>query len=297
MAKYGSWGTPQDEYYQTYRDALNKYYQAQKEGALAATQSAELDLYRYIGLQQQQMEQKIRQRRLQALRSGATSAQLAAQELQTLLAAQQGAQAVAEDYLKQRAAIESQYAGYEYANEIRALEDYAQRMMHAENLQTQYDVARMQTDPSITARYMAESMGYDWDEMDEEQKARFIVSAVTGESPINLKKDRWWDVALAGAGAGAATGAAIGSIVPGLGTGIGAAAGFLIGGAGGLVGDLMWDSTKGQFAWKKSKSNSKSNLSDKDKYDILYDYHNYLSEGRLTEAEELKKRYPDIIGK
>lgn len=243
------------------------------------------------------MEQKIRQRRLQALRSGATSAQLAAQELQTLLAAQQGAQAVAEDYLKQRAAIESQYAGYEYANEIRALEDYAQRMMHAENLQTQYDVARMQTDPSITARYMAESMGYDWDEMDEEQKARFIVSAVTGESPINLKKDRWWDVALAGAGAGAATGAAIGSIVPGLGTGIGAAAGFLIGGAGGLVGDLMWDSTKGQFAWKKSKSNSKSNLSDKDKYDILYDYHNYLSEGRLTEAEELKKRYPDIIGK
>lgn len=244
------------------------------------------------------MEQQIRQRRLQALRSGATSAQLAAQELQTLLAAQQGAQAVAEDYLKQRAAIEAQYAGYEYANEIRALEDYAQRMMHAENLQAQYDVARMQTDPSITARYMAESMGYDWNEMDEKQKARFIASVVTGESPINLKEDKWWDTALAGAGAGTATGAAIGTLVtPGLGTGIGAAIGFLAGGGLGLIGDLMWDSKKGQFAWKKSKSNSKSNLSDKDKYDILYDYHKYLSEGRLIEAEELKKRYPDIIGK
>src|SRR5690606_22810595 len=113
---------------------------------------------------------------------------------------------------------------------IRALEDYAQRMMHAENLQAQYDVARMQTDPSIIARYMAEAMGYDWDEMDEEQKARFIVSASTGESPINLKKDRWWDAALVSAGAGAATGAAIGSIVPGFGTGIGAATGFLVGG-------------------------------------------------------------------
>lgn len=245
------------------------------------------------------MEQKIRQRRLQALRSGATSAQLAAQELQTLLAAQQGAQAVAEDYLRQRAAIEAQYAGHEYANEIRALEDYAQRMMHAENLQAQYDVARMQTDPSIIARYMAESMGYDWDEMDEKQKARFIVSAVTGESPLP-KEDKWWDKALVGAGAGAVVGAGAGLAggpfaaitVP-----AGTIGGAIIGGIGGLIGDLMWDGTKGQFAWKKSKSNSKSNLSDKDKYDILYDYHKYLSEGRLTEAEELKKRYPDIIGK
>lgn len=246
------------------------------------------------------MEQQIRQRRLQALRSGATSAQLAAQELQTLLAAQQGAQAIAEDYLKQRAAIEAQYAGYEYANEIRALEDYAQRMMHAENLQAQYDVARMQTDPSITARYMAESMGYDWDEMDEKQKARFIVSVVTGESPINLKEDRWWDAALAGAGVGAVAGAGAGLLggpfAP-LTSTAGAIGGAVIGGVLGLTGDLMWDSTKGQFAWKKSKSNSKSNLTEKDKYDILYDYHKHLSEGRLTEAEELKKRYPDIIGK
>lgn len=244
------------------------------------------------------MEQKIRQRRLQALRSGATSAQLAAQELQTLLAAQQGAQAVAEDYLKQRAAIEAQYAGYEYANEIRALEDYAQRMMHAENLQAQYDVARIQTDPSIIARYMAESMGYDWDEMDEVQKSRFIVSASTGESPINLKKDRWWDAALVSAGAGAVAGAGAGLLggpfAPITST-AGAIGGALIGGTVGLVGDLMWDSTKGQFAWKKSKS--KSNLNEKDKYDILYDYHKYLSEGKLTQAEELKKRYPDIIGK
>ncbi len=135
------------------------------------------------------MEQKIRQRRLQALRSGATSAQLAAQELQTLLAAQQGAQAVAEDYLKQRAAIEAQYAGYEYANEIKALEDYAQRMMHAENLQAQYDVARMQTDPTLIAMEMAKSMGEDWDQLTLKQKQEYI-DVVTGKLAATELSDR-----------------------------------------------------------------------------------------------------------
>lgn len=138
------------------------------------------------------MEQKIRQRRLQALRSGATSAQLAAQELQTLLAAQQGAQAVAEDYLKQRAAIEAQYAGHEYANEIRALEDYAQRMMHAENLQAQYDVARMQTDPSLIAMELAKSMGEDWDQLNLRQKQEYI-DVVTGKlAATELSAEEKW---------------------------------------------------------------------------------------------------------
>lgn len=171
---YGRWGSEIDDYYQRYRGALNEYSQAQMEGALAANRSAENDLYRYIGIQQQNMEREIKQRRMNALRTGATSAQLASQELQTMLAAQQGAQQVARDYMQQRQAIEGQFAGYQQGNEVRALEDYAYRMTQADNIQAQYDVARIQVDPSVAAVYIAESMGYDFESATEEEKLQFI---------------------------------------------------------------------------------------------------------------------------
>lgn len=87
--------------------------QAEIEAALS---NAELDAYRQIGYQQQELENQIAENRLKALKSGTTSAQLAAQQLNNMFAAQAGASQIAanamnarvgnaQDYASQRAAV------------------------------------------------------------------------------------------------------------------------------------------------------------------------------------------------
>lgn len=82
----------------------------------AALSNAELDAYRQIGYQQQELENQIAENRLKALKSGTTSAQLAAQQLNNMFAAQAGASQIAanamnarvgnaQDYASQRAAV------------------------------------------------------------------------------------------------------------------------------------------------------------------------------------------------
>lgn len=81
--------------------------QAETEAALS---SMELDAYRQIGYQQQQLENQIAENRLKAIKSGTTSAQLAAQQLNNMFAAQTGAAEIANNAMNQRVSSAQEYA-------------------------------------------------------------------------------------------------------------------------------------------------------------------------------------------
>lgn len=81
--------------------SINSYEQATN----ATLASAELDAYKMLGQQQLQLENQIAAQRMQALKSGVTSAQLASQELANMFAAQSSAQQVAQNVLAQRADV------------------------------------------------------------------------------------------------------------------------------------------------------------------------------------------------
>ena len=81
--------------------SINSYEQATN----ATLASAELDAYKMLGQQQLQLENQIAAQRMQALKSGVTSAQLASQELANMFAAQSSAQQVAQNVLARRADV------------------------------------------------------------------------------------------------------------------------------------------------------------------------------------------------
>lgn len=70
--------------------------------------SAELSAYRMLGQQQLELENTIAEQRKKALRSGTTSAQLAAQQLQNMFAAQSGAAQVAAGLMNTKIANQQQ---------------------------------------------------------------------------------------------------------------------------------------------------------------------------------------------
>jgi hypothetical protein len=78
---------------------INSYEQATN----ATLASAELDAYRMLGQQQLQLENQIASERMQALKAGTTSAQLASRELANMFAAQSSAQQIAQNVLGRRA--------------------------------------------------------------------------------------------------------------------------------------------------------------------------------------------------
>lgn len=77
----------------------------------AALSNAELDAYKQIGYQQQELENQIAENRLKALKSGTTSAQLAAQQLNNMFAAQSGASQIAANAMSNRVSNAQTYAG------------------------------------------------------------------------------------------------------------------------------------------------------------------------------------------
>lgn len=92
---------------------LNDMYAAINREQLeteAALSNAELDAYRQIGYQQQQLENQISENRLKAIKSGTTSAQLAAQQLNNMFAAQTGAAEVAASAMNNRINYAQDYA-------------------------------------------------------------------------------------------------------------------------------------------------------------------------------------------
>ena len=108
--------------YQEYLNALNAVSDEKYNTALSEIQRSENDMYRAIGLSQRQMERDIAKRRQQALKSGMSTAQLAAQEQQNLLAAQTGATQIAQQYADQRYSAINQFAGANAQNYASALQ-------------------------------------------------------------------------------------------------------------------------------------------------------------------------------
>ena len=102
--------------YQSYLDALNAASQDQYNIAMQELDVAENQMLRSIGLSQRQMERDIAKRRQQALKSGMSTAQLAAQEQQNILAAQTCATQIAQQYTDQRYNTINQFAGAQSQN-------------------------------------------------------------------------------------------------------------------------------------------------------------------------------------
>lgn len=95
---------------QQYKQDLYAAIDAEQRQVNASLEQAELDAYRQIGYQQQELENQIAENRLKALKSGTTSAQLAAQQLNNMFAAQSGAAQIASNAMSQRVNNAQQYA-------------------------------------------------------------------------------------------------------------------------------------------------------------------------------------------
>lgn len=118
--------------YQAILDAQNEVVNQQYAAELQDLARAENDMYRAIGLSQRQMERDIAKRRQQALKSGMSTAQLAAQEQQNILTAQLGATQIAQDYANKRYGVINQFAGANAQNYVDIL---AQQQQYAQGIQ------------------------------------------------------------------------------------------------------------------------------------------------------------------
>lgn len=95
---------------QKYKQDLYTAIDAEQREVNASLEQAELDAYKQIGYQQQALENQIAENRLKALKSGTTSAQLAAQQLNNMFAAQSGAAEIAANAMNQRLTSAQNYA-------------------------------------------------------------------------------------------------------------------------------------------------------------------------------------------
>jgi len=108
--------------YQAMLDAQNQASDIAYQTAMDELARSENEMYRTLGMTQRQMERDIAKRRQQALKSGMSTAQLAAQEQQNLLAAQTGATQIAQQYADQRYSTINQFAGAHAQNYANALQ-------------------------------------------------------------------------------------------------------------------------------------------------------------------------------
>lgn len=118
--------------YQMYLDALNNTADIQYQTAMDELAREEGMVLRSIGLSQRQMERDIAKRRQQALKSGMSTAQLAAQEQQNILAMQTGATQIAQQYADQRYSTINQFAGNQAQNYANVL---SQQMQYSQGLE------------------------------------------------------------------------------------------------------------------------------------------------------------------
>lgn len=85
--------------------------QARQQAAQASVDSIESGLFDQMGRMQLNTERDIAKRRMQALRQGMPSSQLAAMELQNIQTAQLGAQEVSREYDQMRTDMATEFAG------------------------------------------------------------------------------------------------------------------------------------------------------------------------------------------
>lgn len=117
--------------------------QAKQDASLGALNTIEQDMYRQIGMSQLSTERDIAKRRMQSLRSGMSSGQMAAQEMQNILAAQTGAQQIARNYEQQRMGLMTEFAGQKEMNEAYALKDLMDLNMQQQQINAQNNTAQL----------------------------------------------------------------------------------------------------------------------------------------------------------
>lgn len=104
-----------------YNNSLIQDYLGYAKGSIASKKGASqqsLDastsmLYDTLGRNQLQTERDIAKRRIMAQRTGMSSSQLAAMEMQNIMVGQLGAKQIADQYRLERAGLETQFAGAE----------------------------------------------------------------------------------------------------------------------------------------------------------------------------------------
>lgn len=94
---------------QQYRDAMYGSIAQYENTANATLASAEMDAYRALGQSQLQLENQIASERMNAIKSGVTSAQLASREIASMFATQTGAAQVASQMAQNRADMANQF--------------------------------------------------------------------------------------------------------------------------------------------------------------------------------------------
>jgi len=111
--KYGIPSGYNNQLVQEYLSRANAGISAKRATARDSLDTTNSMLYETLGRSQLQNERDIAQRRIQAQRSGMTSSQLAAMEMQNIMVGQMGAQQVAQQYRQEQALMEQQFAGAE----------------------------------------------------------------------------------------------------------------------------------------------------------------------------------------
>lgn len=111
MSKYGIANSYDDDLIKQYLSYTNSAIDAKQTAAQKALDTSKSQMYDAIGRAQLQNEQDIIKRRTQAQRSGATSSQLAAMEMQNMAVGQLGMQNIVSQFATEQAALETEYAG------------------------------------------------------------------------------------------------------------------------------------------------------------------------------------------
>lgn len=128
---------PYGERANQYRNAMYNSINQYEQDVNASLASTELDAYRLLGQQQLELENQIASQRMQAIKSGVTSAQLASQELANMFAAQSAASSIAQQTMsnraqqyntiaQQRASVESDLYNMINSNQTTGANVYAQ---------------------------------------------------------------------------------------------------------------------------------------------------------------------------
>ena len=141
--------------------SMNQATDEKYSAAMSELQRAENDMYRTLGMTQRQMERDIAKRRQQALKSGMSTAQLAAQEQQNLLAAQTGATQIAQQYADQRYNTINQFAGARAQNYTNALQSQIGWNQQAQTANQQANNTWAQTIANAYAQLYAADKSYE----------------------------------------------------------------------------------------------------------------------------------------
>lgn len=160
MLDYTTDGTLNADY-QALLSSMNQATDEKYSAAMSELQRAENDMYRTLGMTQRQMERDIAKRRQQALKSGMSTAQLAAQEQQNLLAAQTGATQIAQQYADQRYNTINQFAGARAQNYTTALQSQIGWNQQAQTANQQANNTWAQTIANAYAQLYAADKSYE----------------------------------------------------------------------------------------------------------------------------------------